>query len=344
VKIAVSACLLDMPCRYDGSSRPDRRVMDLASKHELVPICPEQLGGFEIPHLPSEVDMSVRFPRVISEDGIEVTDVFESGARRTLELLREEGVRLAILKERSPSCGTDYIYDGTFTHTLVPGSGITTRLLRSSGIRVIGESQLDSCTAAIFATCASETPSLATERFTLRPLDRSGAELVFESSRAMEMTPSVGEMPPRSVDESHVFIERIASNPHVFGLVEKRTGQVVGSIGLIPDERRANTDVLSLGYFLGRQWWGRGYMTEATREVVRYGFEDLRLSLISASHYVFNQRSKRVLENCGFTCEGVFRGAEATPDGIMQDIVSYSMSKEEYFSQGRIAHAPSDDE
>lgn len=334
MKIAVSACLLGECCRYDGTSRPCEAVLALKGAHELIPVCPEQLAGLPVPHPPCEVDSSVRYPRVVDSEGYDRSSDFTAGAEKALALAQENDVKLAILKERSPSCASDYLYDGTFSGNLIPGCGITTRLLRENGIRVIGESKLASCTEAVFATHASETPTLSTERFTLRSLSAADAQDVFEYSKSPEVGPAAGWVPHRSIDDSLVFIEKIASSPHVFGLIEKETGHIVGSVGLIEDTMRKNTDALMLGYALGQPWWGKGYMTEASREIIRYGFEDLRLSLITSNHYEFNHRSKRVIEKCGFKYEGTLRGVELTPDGIMQDAACYSITKEEYFSQG----------
>lgn len=334
MKIAVSACLLGECCRYDGTSRPCDDVLALADAHDLIPICPEQLAGLPIPHPPCEVDSSVRFPRVIDEGGADLSERFDEGATWALAIAQKEGCKLAILKERSPSCASDYLYDGSFTGRLVPGNGITARLFRENGIRVIGESKLAACTEAVFATHAADTPTLSTERFTLRPLSADDAQDVFDYSKSPEVGPDAGWSPHKSIDDSLVFIDKIASSPHVFGLIEKETGRIVGTVGLIEDTMRKNTDALTLGYALGQPWWGKGYMTEAAREVIRYGFEDLRLSLITSNHYEFNHRSQRVIEKCGFKYEGTLRGVELTPDGIMQDAACYSITKEEYFSQG----------
>lgn len=102
VKILVSACLLGSKCRYDGGAKPDARVIALGAEHTLVPVCPERLGGLEAPREPSEISGS----RVAGRDGRDVTAEFERGARRALEAARRFGCSCAILKERSPSCGS----------------------------------------------------------------------------------------------------------------------------------------------------------------------------------------------------------------------------------------------
>jgi len=137
VKIC-SACLLGIKCRYDGKSRPNQQILALAGKEILIPVCPEQLGGLPTPRTPSEQKGS----RVISKDGKDVTKNFRRGAETVLQLARILGVQEAILKQRSPSCGHGQIYDGSFSSSIIEGNGITTRLLKENGIKVITEEDL----------------------------------------------------------------------------------------------------------------------------------------------------------------------------------------------------------
>ena len=137
MKILISACLLGIPCRYDGASKAQPCVEELARRHELVPVCPEQLGGLPTPRDPSER----REGRVVMNTGADVTEQYRRGAEAALRLCRMLGCEAAILKERSPSCGHGTIYDGTFTGTLTDGDGVTAELLLRNGIPVYGESQ-----------------------------------------------------------------------------------------------------------------------------------------------------------------------------------------------------------
>ena len=139
MKILVSACLLGEPCRYDGKSKPNEAVISLKDKHTLIPVCPEVLGGLKTPRIPSEI----RGENVIRADGIDVTREYKCGAKITLDIAKKEGVSLAILKSKSPSCGNKQIYDGTFTKALIDGKGITARLLEENQIRVIDEQELN---------------------------------------------------------------------------------------------------------------------------------------------------------------------------------------------------------
>lgn len=139
MKLLISACLLGLPCRYDGTSKPQPWVEALAARHELVPVCPEQLGGLPTPRAPSERQGK----RVIMNTGTDVTAQYERGAACALTLYRLLGCEAAILKERSPSCGCGQIYDGTFSGTLTAGDGVTAALLKAHGIPVYGEHEAE---------------------------------------------------------------------------------------------------------------------------------------------------------------------------------------------------------
>ena len=142
MKILVSACLLGEPCRYDGTGKLEPALEELRARgHTLIPVCPEVLGGLPTPRPPAE-----RQPdgRVVTREGGDVTAEYRAGAEKALALAQAHGCTCAVLKERSPSCGHGSIYDGTFSRTLVPGSGVTAQLLEEHGIAVYGESQLPS--------------------------------------------------------------------------------------------------------------------------------------------------------------------------------------------------------
>lgn len=135
MRILVSACLLGLCCRYDGQSKQNSRVLRLAEKHELIPVCPEQLGGLPTPRPPAEI----RDGRVINNLGQDVTAQYEKGAAEALRLYDLLGCGCALLKARSPSCGSETVYDGTFSGTLVPGQGVTAKLLSQRHIHVLSE-------------------------------------------------------------------------------------------------------------------------------------------------------------------------------------------------------------
>ncbi len=150
MNILVSRCLLGEPCRYDGRSVPVPGLEKLrAAGHTLIPVCPEVLGGLPTPRPPAELQPD---GRVVNRAGEDVTDAYQAGARLALELARREACALAVLKARSPSCGSSQVYDGTFSGTLIPGQGTAARLLIQAGIPVIDETKL------------AEEPRLWTER------------------------------------------------------------------------------------------------------------------------------------------------------------------------------------
>lgn len=140
MKILISACLLGTPCRYDGKSKRHALIDALAEKHELVPVCPEVLGGLPTPRTPSERIGDA----VLMQSGRDVTENYRAGAQAALALAREHGCTLAVLKARSPSCGSGEIYDGTFSRTLTARDGVTAELLKDHGIRVFTEEEIPS--------------------------------------------------------------------------------------------------------------------------------------------------------------------------------------------------------
>lgn len=139
MKILVSACLLGENCKYSGGSNKNEKVIALGEKHTLVPICPECFAQLLIPRPPAEI----KDGRVFNKLGADITKQFRDGAEKALYIAEESGCRIAVLKERSPSCGFGTIYDGSFTGRTIRGNGITAQLLYDNGIIILGESQTD---------------------------------------------------------------------------------------------------------------------------------------------------------------------------------------------------------
>jgi uncharacterized protein YbbK (DUF523 family) len=133
--ILVSACLLGVPCRYDGTGKADARVLALAKTRVMIPVCPEQLGGLATPRPPAERHDT----RVLTRDERDVTAAFLRGAEETARLAALFSCRIAVLKANSPSCGSGQIYDGCFRGRLVPGDGLTAALLKKDGLTVLSE-------------------------------------------------------------------------------------------------------------------------------------------------------------------------------------------------------------
>jgi len=141
--IIVSACLLGINCKYDGKNSMNKSVMEKLQGEMIIPVCPEQLGGFPTPRPAVEIsggtgaDVLDGRCRCIRENGEDVTEGFIKGAHEVLKIARLTGARKAVLKSRSPSCGFGEIYDGTFSGERIDGNGVTAELLHRNGIEVI---------------------------------------------------------------------------------------------------------------------------------------------------------------------------------------------------------------
>jgi uncharacterized protein YbbK (DUF523 family) len=141
----VSACLLGIPCAYDGRGHLVEELLAFAARGLVVPVCPEVLGGLSIPRLPAEIvgeggaDVLVGRARVVTKEGRDVTDAYVRGAEGALAAATRHGVSVAILRQRSPSCGSKWIYDGTHGGILREGEGVTAALLRQHGVAVWSE-------------------------------------------------------------------------------------------------------------------------------------------------------------------------------------------------------------
>lgn len=136
--ILVSACLLGINCKYSGDNNDNDRVKKYLEGKVFIPVCPEQLGGLSTPRPPAEINGD----KVITKDNKDVTTNFIKGAEETLKIAKLQGCKKAILKEGSPSCGSNFIYDGTFSGTKVEKMGVTASLLKSNQIEVVSEKEL----------------------------------------------------------------------------------------------------------------------------------------------------------------------------------------------------------
>lgn len=137
-KFIVSNCLLGVNCNYKGESRPHLEVIKMFKKGKVIPVCPEQLGGLPTPRPAAERVGD----RVITEGGVDVTEQFEKGAMEALKTTHLIEAEYAILKARSPSCGSGEIYDGTFSGNLTEGDGVFAKACKDHGIEVFTEEEL----------------------------------------------------------------------------------------------------------------------------------------------------------------------------------------------------------
>ena len=139
-KILISACLVGDKVKYNGGDNLSDKIDALLEKYELVPFCPEVEGGLSIPRSPSER----KGDQVINADGEDVTDSFLKGAELAFNICLFLKIKKVILKEKSPSCGSKNIYDGTFTHREISGMGVTAEYLKEKGITIYSEEDIDS--------------------------------------------------------------------------------------------------------------------------------------------------------------------------------------------------------
>jgi uncharacterized protein YbbK (DUF523 family) len=146
-RVLVSACLLGAEVRHHGGAATVEHPVLRRWREDgrIVGVCPEMAGGLPAPRPPSEI----RGLRVVTRDGKDVTSQFLTGARTAVQIAHELGIRVAVLKSRSPSCGTGRIYDGTFSGRLVDGDGITAAALRGEGVQVFDELHLEDADAAL---------------------------------------------------------------------------------------------------------------------------------------------------------------------------------------------------
>jgi uncharacterized protein YbbK (DUF523 family) len=155
MKLLISACLLGQKVRHDGGDKDCRGALldELIEQDRVIAFCPEVAGGLSVPRLPAEIQngdgaaVLAGQARVLDSSGNDVTQAFVDGARLALQLAQQHGIKVAILKERSPSCGGQAIYDGTFSKQFKPGRGVTAALLEQHGIKVFNETQINEAVA-----------------------------------------------------------------------------------------------------------------------------------------------------------------------------------------------------
>ena len=172
---------------------------------------------------------------------------------------------------------------------------------------------------------------LETKRLILRPFEERDLNDFYYYAKDLNVGPSAGWPPHETQAQTMEVILRFIAEDNVWALQEKSSDKVIGSVGIHKDARRdRNEKIRMIGYALGKEWWGQGYMTEAVKRVLQYLFEEKEMDLVTVYHFSFNQRSQRVIEKCGFQREGVLRMASRLYDGSLLDDVCYSITREEY--------------
>lgn len=174
---------------------------------------------------------------------------------------------------------------------------------------------------------------LITERLLLRNWKLEDAIDVFEYAVDADVGPNAGWEPHKSIEDSLSIVEMFINKQEVWAVVSKGNNKVIGSIGLHQDERRPGINGKMIGYSLSKAFWGQGLMSEAVKRVIKYGFEEEKLDIISCNHFDGNSRSQRVIEKCDFKFEGILRCACKIYNGTVLDEWLYSIKKEEFFNR-----------
>ena len=293
MNILVSACLLGCPCRYDGGGQAHPDVLALADRHHLIPVCPEQLGGLPTPRPPAE-----RLgERVMTRDGADVTAPYRRGGEAAAQLAELLHCEYAILKERSPSCGHGEIYDGTFTHTRIPGDGVAAAEIEAHGLRVLGESQAHLLTRV-----------LETDRLILREMTPED----FPALCRMLQDPAVmyAYEGPFSNEEAWDWLHRQMSRYRLTGhglwaVVLREPGEMIGQCGLTwQDSLTPGVQVLEIGYLLQKAHWHQGYAAEAAQACKSYAFGVLGAEEVWSFIRDTNLPSQAVALHNGMTVRG----------------------------------------
>lgn len=172
---------------------------------------------------------------------------------------------------------------------------------------------------------------LRTERLLLRPFAETDLEAFFLCCQNPHLGDNAGWKPHETMEESREILHQVfIGQENIWAVIRQEDQRLIGSIGIIPDPKRENPQALMLGYWLDENFWGKGYMTEATKVVLKYGFEQLNLSIITANCYPHNKRSQKVLEKQGFEYEGVLHQAEVSYDGQLLDHLCYYLRKDRW--------------
>lgn len=173
--------------------------------------------------------------------------------------------------------------------------------------------------------------TLTTQRLTLSRWKIRDAASLYEYAKNPNVGPAAGWMPHPDKWYSLRLILQVLIPGGVYAIRPKETGRAIGTISFTPDKYRPGMKSMELGYSMSEEYWGRGLMTEAVREMIRHGFEDLRLDVICVCTGPENSKSQNVIRKCGFTYEGTLRKAFHVYDGTVRDVMCYSLMKDEYY-------------
>ena len=175
--------------------------------------------------------------------------------------------------------------------------------------------------------------TISSERLILRPFTERDVDDLYRYAADPNVGPHAGWKPHESREESLEIIQMFLRDDNVWAIEQKSDHRVIGSLGLHNDKWRNYPEARMFGYVLAPDSWGKGYMSEAVLRAMEHGFLDLNLRLLSVSHYTFNDRSRRVIEKCGFVYEGTLRQTFRRYDGEIFDEAIYSITKDEWLAR-----------
>lgn len=171
---------------------------------------------------------------------------------------------------------------------------------------------------------------METERLYIRRFVEKDLHDFYAYASDPMVGPSAGWKPHESLEESEEILNGFIKSADIFAMEHKKEGKIIGSLGLHEDRKRDFKGARMIGYAMGKDYWGQGLMTEAVNALLKYAFDQLNMDIISAYHYPFNLRSKRVLLKAGFSLEGTLRMASTLYDGQVVDDVCYALTREEF--------------
>ena len=275
MKIMVSACLTGENCKYNGGNNRSEKILQLMADNEVIPVCPEELGGLPTPRVPSEI----RDGLVMARDGRSVDAEFRVGAAKCLALALQEQPDLVVLQSRSPSCGVKQRYDGTFTGRLVNQTGVAAQLLMESGYRCLDVEDL----VTIYGS------------FLIRKLCVEEFDILKDFLYEAIFIPQGVQAPARDIverPELRIYYEDFGSRPGDYCLASETKGHVVGAVwtrimddyGHVDDE--TPSFAISLLPEYRKQGIGTRLMKEMLSQLKEYGYRQASLAVQKANYAV----------------------------------------------------------
>ena len=172
--------------------------------------------------------------------------------------------------------------------------------------------------------------NMKTERLKLRRFKLSDLNDFYEYAKDPNVGPNAGWEYHKSKNESILLLANFIKNKEIWAIELIENSKVIGSVGLHQDKKRENPNSRMIGYVINQDYWGKGYATEVVKKIMEYSFDNLKLDILTVYHYSFNERSKRVINKCGFHFEGKLRACSTSPTGEVYEDMCYSILEEEY--------------